>query len=467
MKRNGERDKEQSASQYAKMTETPVSRLVLTLAVPSMISMLITNIYNLVDTAFVSQLGTSASGAVGVVFGFMAIIQAVAFMFGQGAGSLLSRALGRGDREKASELASAGFFGSLLFGLIITAAGLIWLDELVMMLGSTETIAPYARTYILYILISAPFMSSSLTLNNILRYEGKASLGTVGLMTGAILNMAGDPILMFGLNLGIAGAGLSTAVSQIISWMILVYMFLSGRTTTKLSAEKAAHVSLPTYGHICATGFPSLLRQGLNSLGTVLLNVQCAPYGDAAVAGMSIAARIIFFAFSIALGVGQGYQPVAAFNYGARKYSRVRKGFWFTTLVTEGIVLVADILLIIFAEQWIILFRNDPAVIAVGARALRLQAAAYILFPISMTTEMVLQSTGNHRGASFISAMRSGLLFIPLLYFMAAVRGLNGIEEAQPLAIVLTVPLSIPLLLRFFKKMPEKDESPKAQPQAG
>ena len=447
-----------NVSQYEKMTQTPIPKLVITLSIPSIISMLINNIYNLVDTAFVGRLGTSASGAVGVVFGFMAIIQAFGFMFGQGSGSILSRALGRRDNESASNFASAGFFGSLCVGLIITLAGFIWLDEIVMFLGSTETIAPYAKTYISFILLAAPFMSSSLSLNNVLRYEGRASLGMIGLMSGAILNMIGDPILMFGLGMGIAGAGLSTAISQVVSWFILVYIFLAGKSSVKISLKRALKATPSMYADICSTGFPSLLRQGLNSLTTVLLNSQCALYGDAAVAGMSIVTRLVFFAFSISLGIGQGFQPVCAFNYGAKKYSRVRKGFWFTTAASEVILIIASTLLFVFSGSLIGLFRNDPEVIAVGTRALRLQALVYPLFPFSMVTEMLLQSSGKRFGASFLSALRSGLLFIPLLLILSNLRGIAGIQEAQPLAIVLTTPLSIPFMVSFFRSMPPTDD---------
>lgn len=449
--------KKETISQYDKMTKTPISKLVLTLSVPSIISMLVTNIYNLVDTAFVGQLGTSASGAVGIVFGFMAIVQAVGFMFGQGAGSILSRALGAKDAESASVHASAGFFSSFLFGIVISAVGFIRLDEIVSFLGSTATIAPYAKTYIFYILIATPFMCSSLTLNNFLRYEGKASLGMVGLMTGAVLNMIGDPILMFGLDMEIAGAGLSTALSQLVSWGILLSMFLCGRTETKLSFKNAAKVTPKMLGNIMATGFPSLLRQGLNSLTTVLLNAQCAVYGDAAVAAMSIVSRIIFFAFSIALGIGQGFQPVSAFNYGAGKFSRIRKGFIFTALVSEGIIIVGSTVLVIFSGSLIALFRDDEAVIEIGTRALILQALATLVLPPCMTTEMLFQSTGKRLGASLLSAVRSGLFFIPMLLILSSLRGLAGIQEAQPVSLLLSVPVTFAFAVVFFRKMPKED----------
>lgn len=453
----------QKSSQYDKMTATPIPRLILTLSVPSILSMLVTNIYNLVDTAFVGQLGTSASGAVGVVFGFMSIIQAFGFMFGQGAGSILSRALGRQDRDEASTYASIGFFSSFFCGALISAAGLLWLDDIVMLLGSTATIAPYAKTYIFYILLAAPFMSSCLTLNNLLRYEGKAALGMIGLMSGAVLNMAGDPILMFGCGLGIAGAGLSTALSQFVSWGILVMMFVRGRTESKLRLRYLRAGLWRSLWNIVTTGFPSMLRQGLNSLSTVLLNTLCAPYGDAAVAAMSIVARIVFFAFSIAIGVGQGFQPVSAFNYGAGKYTRLRKGYRFTILLSEVVIVVGCVLLVVFADGLTALFRDDPRVIEIAAPALRLQALATLVLPPCMTTEMLMQSTGQRLGATVLSALRNGLLFIPALWILAQLRGLDGIREAQPLAYLLAFPITMVIAVRFFRTVPKEDE---ARPQA-
>lgn len=439
------------------MTKTPIPRLVLTLSVPSVISMLVTNIYNLVDTAFVGQLGTSASGAVGVVFGFMAIIQAFGFMFGQGAGSILSRAFGRKDTEEASAYASVGFFMSFFSGLLISLIGMIRLDGIVMALGSTDTIAPFAKTYIFYILLSAPFMSSCFTMNNILRYEGKATLGMIGLMIGAVLNMAGDPILMFALDMGIAGAGLSTAMSQVISWLILLSMFLTGRADSRLRFRYLRGGLWRKVWNIATTGFPSMLRQGLNSFSTVILNTLCAPYGDAAVAAMSIVSRIVFFAFSVALGVGQGFQPVSAFNYGAKQYERLRKGYRFTVAMSEAVIVVGCVLLVVFAGKLVGLFRDDPQVIEIAIPALRLQALATLLLPPCMATEMLMQSTGKRLGATVLSALRNGLLFIPALLILANLRGLDGIREAQPLAYVLAFPITMVLAYRFFRKIPAED----------
>ena len=442
--------------QYIRMTETPVQKLIIMLSVPTILSMLITSIYNMADTAFVGQLGTSASGAVGIVFGFMAIIQAIGFMFGQGSGSILSRRLGQRDYEGASVVASTGFACAIFCGLIILLGGVIFLDPLVYLLGSTDTIAPYARTYIIYILGASPFMIASFVMNNILRYEGKAHLGTIGMMTGSLLNIAGDPILMFGCHMGIAGAGLSTALSQVIGFSILLFMFLSGRTQVKLSVSRI-HISAELLGDICGTGMPSLIRQSLASLATMILNQEAGVYGDAAVAAMSIVSRINMFVFSFSLGIGQGFQPISAFNYGAGKYKRVKKAFIFTSIYAEIIICIMSAFVLWRAGGLIGIFRDDPEVIAIGTRALRLQCATLILLPITVTTEMMLQSTGHRLQASIMSSLKSGVIFIPVLVILATWRGLAGIQEAQPLAYILNVPPAIYLMFWFFKRMPSEE----------
>ncbi len=447
---------DRQTAQYRKMTETPIPKLIITLSIPTIINMLVTNIYNLVDTAFVGRLGNSASGAVGIVFGYMAIIQAFGFMFGQGGGSIVSRLLGAKDTKNASKNASTAFFCALGFGFILAIVSFIFIDPLVMLLGSTKTIAPYAKQYIVYILIAAPFMSASFTMNNVLRYEGKAALGMVGLLAGSFLNMAGDPILMFGLKMGVAGAGLSTCISQIASFCILLSAFLRGQTTSRLSiynVEPKPGVILT----ICAAGLPSLLRQGLGSLATIILNSLAGVYGDEAVAAMSIVSRISFFIFSVALGVGQGFQPVSAFNYGAGRYSRVRKGFRFTLFAGECLMLIAIVIVYIKSGSLIGVFRNDPKVIEIGTRALRLQILSLVFLPLSMVTEMLYQSTGHSAGASVLSSMRSGIFFIPSLLILSGLRGLAGIQEAQPLAYVLTFFPSLLFCIWLMRHMPKEE----------
>lgn len=430
-------------------------RLIVMLSIPTVISMLVTNIYNLVDTAFVGTLGTSASGAVGIVFGFMAVIQACGFLFGQGSGSIISRLLGSHNIEDASHTASTAFFLSVASGLCISAAGFVFLDDIVVILGSTPTIAPYAKTYISYVLFAAPFMTSSFTLNNILRYEGRAFFGMIGLLTGGILNIGGDALFIFGLHMGIAGAGLSTAISQTVSFSILLSMFIRKKTQTKLSLRYISF-SAVLIGNIIATGLPSLLRQGLGSLTTIMLNTVSGVYGDSAIAAMSIVGRIIFFVFSVALGVGQGFQPVSGYNYGAGKYKRVRQGFWTALLIGEIFIICASSVVCMFPDQIIARFRDDPEVIAVGHRALILQCMALPALPLSMITEMLFQSTGQRLGAAILSSLRSGVFFIPTLLLLSHYRGLAGIQETQAVAFVLSFITSLFFMLRYMKRLPKE-----------
>ena len=449
-------EKVKYTTQYDKMTKQPVGSLVIKLGIPTTLSMLVTNIYNMVDTMFVGKLGTSASGAVGIVFGFMSILQAFGFLFGQGAGSIISRRLGNKDEDSASVVASTAFFSSMFMGLLIGILGTVFNTKMVYLLGSTDTILSYAKTYSLFIMVAAPFMTSTFTMNNILRFEGKASLSMVGLMTGAILNMVGDPILMFGLDMGIAGAGLSTAISQFISFCVLLSMFLSGKTQSKLSVRKITR-EFNVLFDIVATGFPSLVRQGLQAVSTMILNQQARIYGDAAVAAMSIVSRISFFIFAVGLGIGQGFQPVCGFNYGARKFSRVKEAFSFTLVAGEVLLGMFAVAGLLFSNQAIAVFRDDAEVIAFGTPALRYQCMALFLNPLIVLSNMTLQSTGQRAWATFLSMMRSGLYLIPMIYILTYTMGARGIQLAQPVSDVLSFATALPVIVNFIRKLPEDE----------
>ncbi len=449
--------KENQEAHYRKMTETPVQKLIIMLCIPTILSMLVTNVYNLVDTAFVGKLGNSASGAVGIVFGFMSIIQAVGFMFGNGSGSILARKLGHMDIKGASSTASTGFFLSLGIGIVTSILCFIFIKPLVMFLGSTKTIAPYAIKYISFILITAPVMTAGFTLNNILRYEGKAFYAMIGMFSGCILNIGGDYLFMFVLKMGISGAGLSTAIGQLVSFLFLLLPFVTGKTQCKISFRKI-DLSLLHISDIVATGFPSLIRQGLSSIATILLNSLSGAYGDEAVAAMSIVSRVYFFIFAIALGVGQGLQPVASFNYGAGKYARVRKAYKFTATLATIIIIIPGIVVLFMAPSIVRLFRDDDLVVQYGTRALILQCISGFVMPFCMATELLLQSTGKKLQASLLSALRSGLIFIPALLILSQLRGMAGIQEAQPLAFALSFFPTLYFARDYFKKLPLQDK---------
>ena len=453
---------DRSALQFRQMTETPIPQLILSLATPTILSMLITSIYNLADTFFVGQISTSASGAVGVVSSLMAIIQALGFMLGHGAGTIISRSLGSRDTTAATRFASTSFFTALVFGVVLAVAGLGTLPHFMMLLGSTETILPHACAYARPILIAAPLMISSLVMNNILRYEGKASFAMIGLVTGGVLNIALDPLFMFVFGLGTAGAGIATALSQSISFCILLSMFLRGKTVSQFRLSAVTREARD-FGRILLGGAPSFGRQGLNSIGGMLLNLAARSYGDAAVAGMSIVSRIFMFIISVAIGVGQGLQPVASFNYGARNYRRVRQAAIFTIEAAFCMLVVLVGLCWVNGDALIRLFRDDPAVTAVALPAFHYQCLAMLLHPIIVVANMTFQSVGASGRATFLACCRQGVFFIPLILILPRTHGLFGVEICQPIADVLTFLVSLPFLLAFLQQLGRMDDAEQAK----
>lgn len=447
-------EKENNAAdlQYKKMTETPVNKLVFSLAVPTVISMLITMIYNTADTYFVSQINVSASGATGIVFSLMAIFQAFGFMFGQGAGSNVARRLGEKDIEQAKRYCSTAFFLSLAISLIILVFGLVFLDNFMTLLGSTKTILPYAKNYGMFILIAGPALTCSCVMNNILRYEGMAKLAMIGLTTGGIINIGLDPLLIFVFNMGIKGAGLATAISQYISLCILLSMFLMKKCQCRIRLKYV--VLKPKFmWDIVATGFPSFIRNGLSSISTMVLNIMSSPYGDSCIAAMSISSRCAMLIFSVCVGIGQGFQPVCGFNYGAKRYDRVRQGIYFLWKFGTLTVVVLAGVMFVFTPQIISLFRDDKEVIEVGKYALRYLCISLIFLPTILTANMSFQSVGKKGRALFLACCQNGLFFIPLILVLPKLFGLTGIELAQPIAYVLATVVSIPFLLVFLKHL--------------
>ena len=449
---------DRSALQFRRMTETPIPQLILSLAAPTILSMLITSIYNLADTFFVGQISTSASGAVGVVSSLMAIIQALGFMLGHGAGTIISRSLGSRDTTAATRFASTSFFTALVFGVVLAVAGLGTLPHFMMLLGRTETILPHACAYARPTLTAAPLMISSLVMNNILRYEGKASFAMIGLVTGGVLNIALDPLFMFVFGLGTAGAGIATALSQSISFCILLSMFLRGKTVSQFRLSAVTREARD-FGRILLGGAPSFGRQGLNSIGGMLLNLAARSYGDAAVAGMSIVSRIFMFIISVAIGVGQGLQPVASFNYGARKYRRVRQAAIFTIEAAFCMLVVLVGLCWVNGDALIRLFRDDPAVTAVALPAFHYQCLAMLLQPIIVVANMTFQSVGASGRATFLACCRQGVFFIPLILILPRTHGLFGVEICQPIADVLTFLVSLPFLIAFLQQLGRMDDA--------
>ncbi len=435
-----------------RMTTMPVPKLVVSLAIPSIASMIVTSLYNMADTYFVGMLGSaSATGAVGIALPLMAILQAVGFTFGHGSGNYMSRSLGAGETEKAEKMAATGFLSAFLAGSVIAVLGLCFLSPLVTALGSTPTIAPYARDYMLYILLGAPWLVSSLVLNNQLRFQGSAAYSMWGIMAGALLNVALDPLFIFTLHMGVAGAALATALSQVVSFVLLLAGTRRGcNIPIRL---KAFAPTLANYREILRGGIPSLFRQGLGSVAIMLLNTAAGGFGDAAVAAMSIVNRVMLFMSSAIIGFGQGFQPVCGFNYGAKLYGRVREAFWFCVKLAVGFLLVVAVVAFLFAPQIVWLFlMDDPEVTRIGATALRLQCATLPLFGFVIISNMMLQTMGMAQKASLLASARQGLFLIPAVLLLPRFFGLLGLQWSQPVADIGTFLLAVPLTTSVLKE---------------
>jgi putative MATE family efflux protein len=443
------------SEKFTRMTTAPVEGLVSSLAVPSMAIMIVSALYNMADTYFVGSLGTSVVGAVGIAFPLMAIIQAMGFLFGQGSGNYMARALGARETEQASRMAATALVSGFLVMALIAALCLAGLGPLTLALGATATIAPYARDYIFYILLASPWMVAATVLNQQLRFQGSASIAMVGMISGAALNIVLDPLFIFVLGLGIKGAAIATMLSQIVSFIIL---FTYGCSRQGNIAVKFRHFS-PSPGRYIEMfrgGVPALIRQGLASLTTIFINHFAGVYGDAAIAALSITNRLFMFANSLMLGFGQGFQPVCGFNYGAKLYGRVKKAFWFSVRIAAAGLLAIAVLMALFAPAIIAIFRrDDPEVIRIGALGLRLQCVAMPFVAFTIMCNMMTQTMGKALYASIIAVSRQGLFLIPALFIFTRLLplGLFGIQLSLPVAEILGFCIAAPMAAAVFRRL--------------
>ena len=446
---------------FIKMTQTDVRILVSKLAIPTIISMLITTFYNMADTYFVGHLNTNATAAVGIVFPFMTVIQACGFFFGHGSGNFISKALGSQKTENAAKMASTGFFSALFFGVLIFAAGTAFKSEFVYLLGSTEKIAPYAEEYLQYILVGAPFYASSLVINNQFRFQGNAVYAMAGIAAGGVLNVALDPLLIFTFGMGIKGAAIATSLSQTVSFVILL-MGTKNPENISISFKNFTPCG-KFYKEILKGGAPSLLRQSLGSFTTLSMNYSARAFSvaagfdrEAAIAAMSIVGKVTHFAYSTVIGYGQGFQPVCGFNFGAKKYDRVKKAFRFSVLVTTCFMIVAGVLIFAFAPQIISIFNDDvpsirAQVIEIGARTIRITSLTFPLVGFLVLSNMMMQNLGLAFRASFLAMSRQGLFYIPLVLILPRIFGFLGIQMSQAISDVLSMVVSVPLTYGVLK----------------
>lgn len=457
---------------FKQMTESDVRVLVSKMAIPTIISMLITTFYNMADTYFVGNLNTNATAAVGIVFPLMAIIQACGFFFGHGSGNYISRKLGQKKAEDATKMAATAFFSALLFGLIFMTVGNIFRRDLVYLLGATDKIAPYAEEYLQFILVGAPFYASSLVINNQFRFQGNAVYAMVGITIGGVLNVILDPIFIFGFKLGVKGAAMATALSQIVSFCILVAgTFKPANIKIKLKNFTPCAMY---YKEILRGGAPSLLRQSLGSVTTISMNYAARAFSiaagfdkEAAIAAMSIAGKITMFAYSVVIGYGQGFQPVCGFNYGAKKYDRVKQAFKFSVIVTTCFLIVAGVCVYIFAPELVGLFNDDvpeikAQVVNIGATTLRFTTLTFPLVGFIVLSNMMMQNLSMAFRASFLAMSRQGLFYIPLVLTLPHILGFVGIQMCRAISDLISFVITVILVVGVIKELNEKEKSPVA-----
>ena len=453
---------------FAQMTETKISVLVSKMAIPTIISMLIATFYNMADTYFVGQLNTNATAAVGIVFPIMTITQACGFFFGHGSGNYISKKLGQQNMDDATKMASTAFFSALVFGVLFMAVCTVFRTDIVYLLGATDAIAPYAVDYMQFILIGAPFYASSLVLNNQFRFQGNAVYAMAGIATGAILNVVLDPLFIFVFDLGVKGAAIATALSQFISLCILIAGTLK---SSNISIRfKNFTFCKEYYVQIFKGGAPSLFRQSLGSVTTISMNYSAKIFSvvagfdkEAAIAAMSIVGKITMFAYSVVIGFGQGFQPVCGFNYGAKKYDRVVKAFWFSVLVTTVFLIVAGVGVYAFAPQLMGLFNDDipqirNQVINIGATTLRYTAITFPLVGFMLLSNMMLQNLTLAFRASFLAMARQGIFYIPCVLILPYFIGFKGIQMSQMVSDAISFVVTIILTYGVLKKLRKQIE---------
>ncbi|WP_288886396.1 MATE family efflux transporter [uncultured Eubacterium sp.] len=438
------------------LTKTPIPELIIKLSIPTIISMLVTALYNMADTYFVGKISTQATASVGLVFSVMAIIQALGFFCGHGSGNFIARMLGAGKVKEANEMASTGFCMAMIFGIVIAVVGNIFINPLASAIGATKTSMADTKAYMSIILIGAPFMMCQFVINNQLRFQGRAVYAMVGLMCGAVFNVGLDPLLILVFDMGVRGAAIATITGQFMSFLVLLFISLRGQTI-KVNIK---NVRLNGFylKEITNGGAPSLFRQGLAAAATLLLNKYAGKYGnDAAIAGMSITTRVMMMLGSAVIGFGQGYQPVCSYNYGAKLKDRVREGYFFCVKYGTIFLVFAGAICFIFAPDIIWAFRKDEEVVAVGKVALRFQACVLPCMATTVITNMMLQSMGKGIKASITSSARSGIFFIPLILILPRVFGIRGVEVTQTIADILAMGIAIPFAVSELRKM-EKTE---------
>ena len=446
-----------------RMLNDPISRVIPQMAVPTIVAFLITSIYSLADTYFVSSLGTNATAAVSVNASLDQLIMMCGSMLAVGANSYIARLLGQGQDKKASQVLSTAFFAAIGIGALLTVFGNIFILPMVRFLGATPTCEQYAVDYATYVLYAAPFMASSFVMNQCLRSEGSATLSMIGMGFGGILNCILDPIFIFGLDMGVAGASLATAISKWVSFGILIFPYLTRRSLLHLSVRNI-YPSKDIVTEVVSVGSSSMFRSGLAVVSAILLNKLAGEISDSVLAAVGVCNKIAMFPFSIILGFAQGFQPVAGFNWGAKRFDRVRESYRFSSKVALWGGVIMAVILILASDALIVLFAGtDEEMRRIGVICMVSQCIALPVHGWVAIVNMLCAGLGNAKGALTLATARQGTCFIPILYPMAWILGAYGIATVQALADVLTVLLAIPIIRGMKKRITQAEQAQQIQ----
>ena len=443
----------------AMMLQESIPKVVLKMALPTIVAFLINSIYSLADTYFVSSLGTNATAAVSVNASLDQLILMCGSLLALGANSYIARLMGQGNDKKASQVLSTSFFTALAIGLLLTVFGSIFMTPMVRLLGATPTCEQYSIDYATYVLLAAPFMAANFVMNQCLRSEGSATLSMIGMGFGGILNCVLDPIFIFGLDMGVAGASLATAISKLVSFAILVFPYITRRSMLRLSVKNIRY-SWDIISNVVSVGSSSMFRSGLSVVSAILLNKLAGDISDSVLADIGVCTKIMMFPFSIILGFGSGFQPVAGFNWGAKRYDRVQQCFRFSAwaaLIGAGVMAAV----LIFGADWLILkfAGDDPQMREIGKLSIWLQSVALPIHAWVAVVNMLCTGLGNAKGAFLLATARQGTCFIPILYPLAIFFAEYGIASVQAVADVLTLIPAIPLAIIVSKKIRKAKET--------
>ena len=449
-------NKKNGPSQEARrmmLLNDPIPRVIPKMAIPTIVAFLITSIYSLADTYFVSSLGTNATAAVSVNASLDQMIMMCGSMLAMGANSYIARLLGEGDEKKASQVLSTSFFAAFAVGALLLVFGSIFMVPMVRLLGATPTCEQYSIDYATYILLAAPFMASNFVMNQCLRSEGSATLSMVGMGFGGILNIILDPIFIFGLDMGVAGASLATAISKFVSFGILIFPYVTRRSLLHLSIRNFKPTK-DIVSKVVSVGSSSMFRNGLNVISAIMLNNIAGGISDSVLAAVGVSNKIMMFPFCIILGFGNGFQPVAGFNWGAKRFDRVEESYKFSARVSLIGSAIMALLIALFCDKLIILFAGtDMEMRRIGAFCILAQCIALPVHAWVAIVNMFCVGLGNAKGAMVLATSRQGSCFIPIVHLMAFLFGAYGVASVQALADVLSMALAFPIMLSMKKKL--------------